>query len=246
MSTERSVDVDSSVSFSEISPEYPEEETERGRKNVITICNGADVIVYVELHPIELVRRSKTPIRNIGFGIDVAPLKGAVGANLQVNPIMMLSLVYLLSFVFCLNSWALVRWTMRRRCWRAGSKHCTHTPLATSTSPRSTSPKITLRRRFSSITVSPSGHSDSKSCHLLIFECFIRLFFVKHGVRVEIGDGYSVGPGHGLIISKIGDNIRVKFSLISEWYSLILLSLTNCECSAVHFAGWRGGRSSLV
>ena len=36
-----------------------------------------------------------------------------------------------------------------------------------------------------------------------------RIYIEKDGVRVEIGDGYSVGPGHGLIVSKIGDNIRV-------------------------------------
>ena len=38
---------------------------------------------------------------------------------------------------------------------------------------------------------------------------FERIYIEKDGVRVEIGDGYSVGPGHGLIVSKIGDNIRV-------------------------------------
>ena len=31
-----------------------------------------------------------------------------------------------------------------------------------------------------------------------------------NGVREEIGDGYSVGPGHGLIVSKIGENFRVN------------------------------------
>ena len=36
-----------------------------------------------------------------------------------------------------------------------------------------------------------------------------RIYIEKDGVRVEIGDGYSVGPGHGLIVSEIGDNIRV-------------------------------------
>ena len=38
---------------------------------------------------------------------------------------------------------------------------------------------------------------------------FARIYIEKDGVRVEIGGGYSVGPGHGLIVSKIGDNIRV-------------------------------------
>ena len=31
-----------------------------------------------------------------------------------------------------------------------------------------------------------------------------------NGVRQEIGDGYSVGPGHGLIVSKVGENFRVN------------------------------------
>ena len=31
-----------------------------------------------------------------------------------------------------------------------------------------------------------------------------------NGVREEIGDGYSVGPGHGLIVAKIGENFRVN------------------------------------
>ena len=42
-------------------------------------------------------------------------------------------------------------------------------------------------------------------------ECLCsRLYIEKDGVRIEIGDGYSVGPGHGLIVSKVRDNIRVN------------------------------------
>ena len=85
MSTERSSDVDSSISFSETVPEYPEEETERGKRDVITICNGADAIVYVELHPIQMVRRTKARKKNFGVGVDTAPLEGAVGVNMQVH-----------------------------------------------------------------------------------------------------------------------------------------------------------------
>ena len=85
MSTERSSDVDSSISFSETVPEYPEEETERGKRDVITICNGADAIVYVELHPIQMVRRTKARKKNFGVGVDTAPLEGAVGVNMQVR-----------------------------------------------------------------------------------------------------------------------------------------------------------------
>ena len=79
MSTERSSDVDSSIGFSETVPEYPEEETERGKRDVITICNGADAIVYVELHPIEMVRRNIARNKDFGFGVE-----GAGGVNVKV------------------------------------------------------------------------------------------------------------------------------------------------------------------
>ena len=39
---------------------------------------------------------------------------------------------------------------------------------------------------------------------------YFRIYVVINGVREEIGDGYSVGPGHGLIVSKIGENFRVN------------------------------------
>ena len=85
MSAERSGDIDSSISFSETVPEYPEEEeTERGRRDVITICNGAVPMVYVELHPIQMVRRTRARKKNFGVGVDTAPLEGAVGVNMQV------------------------------------------------------------------------------------------------------------------------------------------------------------------
>ena len=83
MSTES--DADSSISFSETVPKYSEEETERGKRDVITICNGADAIVYVELHPIQMVRRTKARKKNFGVGVDTAPLEGAVGVNMQVR-----------------------------------------------------------------------------------------------------------------------------------------------------------------
>ena len=86
MSTETTeTDVESSVAFSEGLPEYAEEETERGRKNVIRICNGTDMDVYVELHPIEMVRRNKARNKNFVFGADAAPLQGAGGVNVQVK-----------------------------------------------------------------------------------------------------------------------------------------------------------------
>ena len=76
-----SVDIDNSVSFSEEVPNNLEGETEpeRGRRNVITICNGADAIVYVELHPIEMVRRNIARNKDFGFGA-----KGAGGVNVKV------------------------------------------------------------------------------------------------------------------------------------------------------------------
>ena len=78
-------DVDCSVAFSEGLPQYAEEETERGRKNVIRICNGTNMDVYVELHPIEMVRRNKARNKNFVFGADAAPLQGAGGVNVQVK-----------------------------------------------------------------------------------------------------------------------------------------------------------------
>ena len=84
-------DVDCSVTFSEGLPEYVEEETERGRKNVIRICNGTDKTVYVELHPIEMVRRNKARNKNFGFGVDAAPLQGSGGVNVKVIPIFLKS-----------------------------------------------------------------------------------------------------------------------------------------------------------
>ena len=87
MSTERSSDVDSSISFSE---------TERGKRDVITIWNGADAIVYVELHPIQMVRRTKARKKNFGVGVDTAPLEGAVGVNMQVRRPLVNTLVEML------------------------------------------------------------------------------------------------------------------------------------------------------
>ena len=73
------------VSFSESVPNHREEDIDRGKKNVITICNGTDITIYVELHPSERVRRNKARQRNVGFGVNAAPLEGAVGVNMQVN-----------------------------------------------------------------------------------------------------------------------------------------------------------------
>jgi len=30
----------------------------------------------------------------------------------------------------------------------------------------------------------------------------------------EIGNGYVVGPGHGIIVSKIGDDYEVRFNVL--------------------------------
>ena len=72
------------VSFSESVPNHREEDIDRGKKNVITICNGTDITIYVELHPIEMVRRNKARQRNVGFGVNATPFEGAVGVNMQV------------------------------------------------------------------------------------------------------------------------------------------------------------------
>ena len=73
------------VSFSESVPNHREEDIERGKKNVITICNGTDIIVYIEVHPIEMVRRNKVRQRNVGFGVNATPLEGGAGVNMQVK-----------------------------------------------------------------------------------------------------------------------------------------------------------------
>ena len=44
----------------------------------------------------------------------------------------------------------------------------------------------------------------------------IRLFVDNSGSLEEIGAGYVVGPGHGLIISKAVGNVRVGFSDVPE------------------------------
>ena len=75
------------VSFSESVPDHREEDIDRGKKNVITICNGTNMTIYVELHPIEMVRRNKARHRNVGFGVNAAPLEGAAGVNMQVKPL---------------------------------------------------------------------------------------------------------------------------------------------------------------
>ena len=84
MSTETSEDVDNSISFSENVPEYPEEETERGLKSIITVCNGSNTIIYVELHPIEMVRRTASRNKKFGVGVDNGGLGVKVGAPLTL------------------------------------------------------------------------------------------------------------------------------------------------------------------
>ena len=44
----------------------------------------------------------------------------------------------------------------------------------------------------------------------------VRLYIQMNGVYEEIGNGYNVGPGHGLIVSKVGDDIRVNLYSISH------------------------------
>ena len=146
MSTETSEDVDNSISFSENVPEYPEEETERGMKSIITVCNGSNTIIYVELHPIEMVRRTASRNKKFGVGVDNGGLGVKVGAPLT------LQLQHKLK-----KRWRWGRWIMRRRCWRPRSRRCSRTPSATSTSRISTCPRSTPRRLLSFIIASSLG-----------------------------------------------------------------------------------------
>ena len=54
------------------------------------------------------------------------------------------------------------------------------------------------------------GEGDDGSLRSSINDMYSRIYVVINGVREEIGDGYSVGPGHGLIVSKVGENFRVN------------------------------------
>ena len=68
---------------------------------MITICNGTNMIVYVELHPIELVRRNKSRNKNFGFGVEAKPLEGAGGVNVQVHwTLLLLVFASCVSFFF--------------------------------------------------------------------------------------------------------------------------------------------------
>ena len=65
------------ISFSE---DVLEDETGRGAENSIVVCNGLEQVVYVELQPIETVRRDKARGKELSLGADVA----AGGANAKV------------------------------------------------------------------------------------------------------------------------------------------------------------------
>merc|ERR1712154_162252 len=54
---------------------------------------------------------------------------------------------------------------------------------------------------------------------VLLHNClFTRMYVGRNGVLDEIGNGYSIGPGHGLIVSQIGNNIRVDEAADRVWY----------------------------
>ena len=48
------------------------------------------------------------------------------------------------------------------------------------------------------------------SVSILLLLSNVRLYFDDDGALEEIGNGFNVGPGHGLIVSQIGNNIRVN------------------------------------
>ena len=65
--------------FTKEVPDILEGKTEPERRSVITICNDIDTIVYVELHPIEMVRRNIARNKDFGFGVE-----GAGGVTIKV------------------------------------------------------------------------------------------------------------------------------------------------------------------
>ena len=88
MSAETSSDTEGGVvSFTEEVTDDCVEETKERRSvnNKIRICNGTDTVVYVELDPIDTVRRNKARQKKFGLGANVSALEGGGGANVQVQ-----------------------------------------------------------------------------------------------------------------------------------------------------------------
>ena len=60
------------------------DERERGKKNVITVSNATDMTVFVELHPIEMVRKGNTPALDLGLGMNAGTTNFA-GTTIEVS-----------------------------------------------------------------------------------------------------------------------------------------------------------------
>ena len=60
------------------------DESERGKKNVITVSNATDRMVFVEMHPIELVRKGNTQAFDLGLGMNAGTTNFA-GTTIEVR-----------------------------------------------------------------------------------------------------------------------------------------------------------------
>ena len=58
--------------------------------------------------------------------------------------------------------------------------------------------------------------AQNSECSVIKEPFYLRLFILKNGVIVEIGKGYNVGPGHGLIVYEIGGEPRVSLFLTTH------------------------------
>ena len=60
------------------------DESERGKKNVITVSNATDKMVFVEMHPIEMVRKGNTQALDLGLGMNAGTTNFA-GTTIEVS-----------------------------------------------------------------------------------------------------------------------------------------------------------------
>jgi len=165
------------------SQEIPEEETgqdesERGKKNVITVSNATDMTVFVELHPIEMVRKGNTPALDLGLGMNAGTTNFA-GTTIEAKSVSLEKEVLETkkSTVHPHSSWNI--------------------PLPDS--------------NFSIL--------HQQKAVLLHNSLFTRVYIeTKAGDKDEIGNGYSVGPGHGIIVSEVGGRHRVDEAASRRWY----------------------------
>ena len=60
------------------------DESERGKKNMITVSNATDKMVFVEMHPIEMVRKGNTQALDLGLGMNAGTTNFA-GTTIEVS-----------------------------------------------------------------------------------------------------------------------------------------------------------------